>query len=111
MHKTKAGVIKAVRGKGQVTYKADLIELAKLLSKDYESQKIHGRYHTNPKRIQMPAQATISTLSINIEGETKIFHDKNKFTQYLSTNPVLQRIIDGKLKEKEGNYTLEKARK
>jgi hypothetical protein len=34
-----------------------------------------------------------------------------KFIQYLSTNPALQRIIDGKLQHKEGNYTLEKGRK
>jgi hypothetical protein len=38
-------------------------------------------------------------------------HDKTKFTQYLSTNPALQRIIDGKLQHKGRNYTLEKARK
>ena len=36
---------------------------------------------------------------------------KNKFTQYLSTNPDLQRIIDRKLQHKKGNYTLEKSRK
>jgi hypothetical protein len=34
-------------------------------------------------------------LSITIDGETKVFHDKAKFT-YLSTNPALQRIIKGK---------------
>ena len=50
-------------------------------------------------------------LSIIIDGETKIFHDKNKFTQYLSINPALQRIIDRKLYHKEGNDTLYKARK
>jgi hypothetical protein len=50
-------------------------------------------------------------LSIIINGETKMFHDKTKFAQYLSTNPSLQRIIDGKLQHEEGNYTLEKARK
>jgi hypothetical protein len=33
------------------------------------------------------------------------------FIQYLFTNPVLQRIINEKLHHKEGNYTLEKARK
>jgi hypothetical protein len=32
-------------------------------------------------------------LSITIDGKTKVFHDKAKFTQYLSTNPALQRII------------------
>jgi hypothetical protein len=32
--------------------------------------------------------------SFTIDGETKVFHDKNRFTQYVSTNPVLQRIIN-----------------
>jgi hypothetical protein len=50
-------------------------------------------------------------LSITINGETKVFHCKTKFTQYLSTNPAFQRKIKGKLKYKNGNYALEKARK
>jgi hypothetical protein len=48
---------------------------------------------------------------MSIDEETKIFHDKIKFAQYLSTNPVLQRLIHKKSQHKEGNYTLEKARK
>jgi hypothetical protein len=32
-------------------------------------------------------------LSITIHGETKVFHNKTKFTHYLSTNLALQRII------------------
>jgi hypothetical protein len=28
-------------------------------------------------------------LSIIIDGETKVFHDITKFTQYISTNPAL----------------------
>jgi hypothetical protein len=58
----------------------------------------------------MPAQATIPSKTLNYH-RGKIFHDKTKFTKYLSTNLVLQRIIDGNLQHKEGNYTLEKARK
>jgi hypothetical protein len=50
-------------------------------------------------------------LSITIDGETKVFHDKIKFTHYLSRYPALQRIIKGKHQHKNGNYTLEKARK
>ena len=50
-------------------------------------------------------------LSIIIDGETKAFHDKTKFTYYLSMNPALQRIIKEKDQYKEGNHTLEKARK
>jgi hypothetical protein len=64
------------------------------------------REHKYQPRLLHPA-----TFSITIDGESKIFHDKTKFAQYLSTNPALQRIIDGKLQHKEGNYTLEKARK
>jgi hypothetical protein len=43
-------------------------------------------------------------LSITIDAETKVFHDKTKFTQYLFTNLALQRIIKGILQHKEGNY-------
>ena len=35
-------------------------------------------------------------LSITVGGETKVFHAKTRFTQYLLTNPALQRIIMGK---------------
>ena len=52
-----------------------------------------------------------ATLSITIDGETKVFHDKTKFTHYLSTNPALQRIITEKNQYKDRNHTLEKARK
>ena len=55
----------------------------------------------------MPAQTTITSKTLSY-GETKIFHDKTKFTQYLSTNPAPQRIIDGKHQHKEGNYVIEK---
>jgi len=46
-----------------------------------------------------------------MHGEYKIFHGKNKFRQYLSINPALQRIIGGKLQHKEENYTHTKRRK
>jgi hypothetical protein len=50
-------------------------------------------------------------LLITLDGETKIFHDKTKFIQYLSINASLQRIKDEKHQHKGGRYTLEKARK
>ena len=64
------------------------------------------REHKCQPRLQYPVK-----LSITIDGETNIFHDKTKFTQYLFRNPALQRIIDGKWQYKEGNYIPEKARK
>jgi hypothetical protein len=56
------------------------------------------RKHKYLPRLLYPAK-----LSITIDGETKIFHDKTKFTKYLSTNPVLERMIDGKHQHKERN--------
>jgi hypothetical protein len=64
------------------------------------------REHKCQPRLLYPAK-----LSITIDVETKVFFDKNKFIQYLYTNPALQRIKKGKLQHKEGNYTLVIARK
>ena len=61
------------------------------------------REYKSQPRLLYPAK-----LSIDIDGETKIFHDKNKFTQYLSTNLARQNKIDGTLQHKERNYTLGK---
>jgi hypothetical protein len=47
------------------------------------------REHKCQPRLLYPAK-----LSISIDGEANVFHDKTKFMQYLSTN---QRIINGKL--------------
>jgi hypothetical protein len=55
-----------------------------------------------------PRLLHLAKLSITIDGETKVFHDKTKFTQYISINPALRRILEGKHQHKEGNYTLEK---
>jgi hypothetical protein len=64
------------------------------------------REHKCQPRLLYPTK-----LSITIDEETKIFHDKTKFIKYLFINPALQRIIDGKHQNMEGIYTLEKARK
>jgi hypothetical protein len=59
-------------------------------------------------------------LSVTINGETKVFHNKTKFTHSLSTNQALQRIITEKQTNKQtttkkqykdGKHTLEKERK
>jgi hypothetical protein len=48
---------------------------------------------TQRENIFQPRLLYPEKLSVTMEGDTKVFHDKNKFTQYLSTNPALQRII------------------
>ncbi|MGQ7438308.1 hypothetical protein ACTGWA_10970, partial [Streptococcus suis] len=48
------------------------------------------REHKCQPRLLYPTK-----LSITIDGETKVFHDKTKFTHYLSMNSALQRIVTG----------------
>jgi hypothetical protein len=56
------------------------------------------REHKCQSKILYPAK-----LSITLDGETKVFHDRSKFTRYLSMNPALQRIIT----EKKTNTRME----
>ena len=56
---TKQRILKAVREKGQVTYKGRPIIITRDFLPDYESQKNLDRCYTDPKRTQMPAQATV----------------------------------------------------
>jgi hypothetical protein len=55
------------------------------------------REHKCQLRLLYPAK-----LSIPIDAETKVFHDKTKFTHYLSMNPALQRIKTEKKKTIQG---------
>jgi hypothetical protein len=48
------------------------------------------REHKCQPRLLYPAK-----ISITIDGESKVFQKKTKFTQYLSMNLSLQRIIKG----------------
>ena len=49
-------------------------------------------------RLQYPAK-----VSFTINGENKIFQDKNKFKQFVATNTALQKVIEGKLQAKKSN--------
>jgi hypothetical protein len=94
----KERILKAVREKGQVTYKGRPIRITPDFSS--ETMKVRRswtdviqtlREHKCQPRLLYPTK-----LSITIDGETKVFREKIKFTQYLSTNPAVQRIINGK---------------
>jgi hypothetical protein len=108
----KERILKAVREKNQVTYKDRPIRI----TPDFRPETMKARKswagviqnlreHKCQFRLLYPAK-----LSITIDGDTKIFHDKNKFTQYLSVNIVPQRIINGKLQHKEETKPYKKAR-
>jgi hypothetical protein len=106
-------ILKAVRVKGQITYKGRPIKIIPDFSPETMKARRFWtdviqtlREHKCQPRLLYPTK-----LSMTIDEETKVLHDKTKFTQYLSMNPALQKIIKGKHQHKDGNYTIEKARK
>jgi hypothetical protein len=109
---SKERILKAVREKGQVTFKGRPIRS----TPDFSPETMKARrswadlIQTLKEHKCQPKLLYPAKLPITIDGETKIFHDKTKFIQYLSINAALQRIIDGKHQHKEENYILEKAR-
>jgi hypothetical protein len=40
-------------------------------------------------------------LKITTDGENKTIHNKTKFKQYISINPTLQKVLEGKLQPKK----------
>jgi hypothetical protein len=106
-------LLKAIREKGQVTYKGRSLRITPDFSPETMKAKRSWTDVIRTTREQkcQPRLLYPAKLSITIYGETKLFHDKTKFTQYLSMNPALQRITKGKYQHKDGNYTLENARK
>ena len=108
----KERILKAVRKKVHVKYKGRPIRIIQ----DFPPETMKAR-RTSADVIQtlqehkfQPRLLFQAMLSITIDAEIKVFHDKIKFTQYLPTNPGLQKKMNTKHQQKEGNYTPEKAR-
>ena len=104
----KERILRAAKEKGQVTYKGKPIRLTPDFSMETTKarrswievlQKI--RDHGCKPRLLYPAK-----LSFTINGENKIFQDKNKFKQFVATNPSLQKVIEGKWQHKESNIAI-----
>jgi hypothetical protein len=89
--------LKAVREKKQIAYKGKPIKITADFSKEtLKARRAWGEIfwalnenNFNP-RILYPAK-----LSLKIDGAIKIFHDKLKLKQYMTTRPPLQKILQG----------------
>jgi hypothetical protein len=87
--------LKAVREKTQITYKGKPIKITadfsteNLKARKAWSEVFRGlnRNNFNP-RIFYPEK-----LSLKIDGAIKVFHDKKKLKQYMTTKPPLQKIL------------------
>jgi hypothetical protein len=104
--------LKAVREKKQTTYKGKPIKItANFSTETLNARRAWGEIfqalnenNFNP-RILYPAK-----LSFKIGGAIKVFHDKQKLKQYVTTKPPLQKILQGILHTKsETQHNHEKA--
>ena len=93
--KDKGKVLKATRGKQQITYKGTSIRL----STDFSTETLQARreWHDIFKvmkgknlqpRILYPAR-----LSFKFDGKIKSFPDKQKLRQFNTTKPALQQML------------------
>ena len=103
----KQRILRVSKEETKVTYKGRPIRITPDFS--LETMKVRRswsnvmqtlRDHRCQPRILYPTK-----LSITIVGQTKIFHDKTRFNQYLAINPALHKILEGKLQPKEVGYT------
>ena len=93
----KEKILKAARGKRALTYKGRPIRLVTELSTEtWQARKewqeifnVMNRKNMQP-RILYPA-----SLSFRIKGEIKVFPNKQKLKEFVTTKPALQVILRG----------------
>jgi hypothetical protein len=96
-------ILKVVREK-KITYKGKPIKTSRFLNKHLKNKKgldwgILGTDENNfTPRILYPAK-----LSFKIDGTIKVFHNKQKLKQYITTKPPLQKILQGILHTENEN--------
>ncbi|KAL6088973.1 hypothetical protein STEG23_021130 [Scotinomys teguina] len=105
----KERILRAAKEKGQLTYKGRPIRITPYFSMETLQARRSWydviqtlRDHGCQPRIIYPAK-----LSVTIDGVNKTFQDKTRFEQYLSTNPALQKALEGRFQPKETRYTHE----
>ena len=103
----KERILRATEEKGHVTYKGRPIRIAP----DFSVETLKSRRfwidilqtlrgHRNQPKLLYPVK-----LSITIDGENKIFHDRTRFNQYLASNPTLRKVLERKLQPKKVSYS------
>jgi hypothetical protein len=94
----KERILKAVREKKQITYKGKPIKITAAFSMETLKAKERAwsevfqalnENNFNP-RVLYPAK-----LSFKIDGAIKVFDDKQKLKQYMTTKPPIQKILQG----------------
>jgi hypothetical protein len=99
---TRERILKAVREKKQITYKGKPMKItADFSTETLKARRAWGEIfralneNNFNTRILYPAK-----LSFKINGAMKVFYDKQKLKQYVTTKPPLQKVLQGILHTK-----------
>ena len=93
-YKDKERIIKAARDKQVLSYKDRCIRvLADLSTENWQARKEWQEIFNvmNGKNMQ-PRMLYPASLSFRIEGEIKVFSNKQKLKEFITTKPALQQI-------------------
>jgi hypothetical protein len=89
--------LKVVREKKQITYKGKPIKI----TGDFSTETLKARrawgeiFQVLNENKFNPRLLCQAKLSFKIDGTIKVFHDKQKLKQYMTTEPPLQKILQG----------------
>lgn len=95
----KEKILKAARDKRSITYNGRNIRLsADLSTETWQARKSwHDVFRALNEKNMQPRILYPARLSLKIEGEIKIFQDKQKLKEFANTKPALQEILKGVL--------------
>ena len=96
-YKDKEKILKAARDKGALTYKGRPIRLVTDLSTETRQARKEWQeiFNVINRKNMQPRILYPANLSSRIEGELKVFPNKQKLKEFITTKPALQDIQGG----------------
>jgi predicted SprT family Zn-dependent metalloprotease len=94
---TQNRILKSITEKKQLTYKGKPIKItADFSTETLQRTRACGEVFLAPNENNFNPKILYSAKqSFKIDGAIKVFHDKQKLKQYMTTNPPLQQILQG----------------
>ena len=96
-NKDKEKILKAARDKRALTYKGRPIRLMTDLSTETRQARKEWQeiFNVMNRKNMQPRILYPASLSFRIEGEIKVFPNKQKLKEFVTTKPSLQEILRG----------------
>ncbi|KAF0880117.1 LORF1 protein, partial [Crocuta crocuta] len=98
-YKDKERILKAARDKRALIYKGRPIRVVTDLSTEtWQARKEWQEiFNVMNRKNMQPRILSTASLSFRIEGEIKVFPNKQKLKEFVTTKPALQEILRGTL--------------